>query len=158
MKFVKTADQETLWPGALVSAGAAILLALSPINATAQLSGSAPFSSAGTTAEAVTDFLKRLQSAVAADRRKEVAGLVQYPVPAWTGKKTVNLRSQKELLANYDAIFTPQLKASIAAAKVENSWANWQGVMWEQGRFWLRVTDPGETLRLGTINQPATAQ
>lgn len=118
--------------------------------------GSAPFSSAGTTAEAVTAFLPRLQKAVQADERKTVAALVRYPLRAWNGKRTVSIRDRRELLAQYPAIFTADLRKVIAAARVETAFANWQGVMWESGRIWIAADETG-ALGLITVNEPAPA-
>jgi hypothetical protein len=119
-----------------------------------QLAGSSTFSTAGTSAEAAGEFLARLQPAVAADRRDTVAGLIEYPISAWIGGRSATLRNRREFLAKYDAIFTKSLKATIAAAKVENSWANWQGVMFDSGRIWLRPKGPNDSLRIVTINAP----
>jgi hypothetical protein len=119
--------------------------------------GSAPFSSAGTTAEAVSAFLGRLQKAVAADDRKTVVALADYPLRAWNGKRTVMVRDRHELLALYSSVFRNDLRKAILSARVETAFANWQGVMWESGRFWIRADQDG-TLRIVTINQPASAQ
>jgi len=108
----------------------------------AQMEGSAPFSSAGTTAEAVTDFLRRLQKAVHADERKTVAGLMSYPLRAWDGKRTVNVKDQRQFLASYNTIVTADLKKTIADAAVEKTFANWQGVMIDSGRIWFRPNEP----------------
>ncbi len=120
-----------------------------------QLEGSAPLSSAGTTAEAVGDFLKRLQQAVSLDQREVVSGLVEYPISAWVGDRSVKVRNRREFVSKYPKIFTRDLKQTIAAAKLENTWANWQGVMLDSGRVWFRPVGPEESLRIVTINAPA---
>lgn len=120
--------------------------------AAAQVEGSASFSSAGTTSESVSSFLARLQKAVASDDGAAVAKLVAYPLRAWNGKATVSVRDRQEFLAQYPKIFTASLKQTIAAAKVEQAFANWQGVMFDSGRFWIRPDDAG-TLEIVTINR-----
>jgi hypothetical protein len=121
--------------------------------AVAQLEGSAPFSSAGTTAEDVAQFLTKLQRAVKTDDRTAVTALADFPLRAWTGKTSVSIRDRKQFLALYPAIFSPALKQTIATASVQTSWSNWQGVMFESGRFWLRPAADGK-LHLTAINPP----
>ena len=128
-----------------------------PDYAVAQLPGSATYSSAGTTAEAVTDFLQRLQKAVQADDRKTVSTLATYPLRAWNGKRTVTVQNRRELIAQYDTVFSAELRKAIAEARSENAFANWQGVMWHSGRFWIRPEGDGP-LRIVTINPPASAK
>ena len=122
--------------------------------ATAQVQGSAPFSSAGTTAEGVTEFLQKLQKSAEADDRKTVAALVTYPLRAWNGKRTVTVHDRRELLAQYPAVFNADLRKVIAQARVESAFANWQGVMWASGRIWIRPEGDGP-LRIVTINPKA---
>jgi hypothetical protein len=122
--------------------------------AIAQLPGSAPFSSAGTTAEAVAAFLPRLQKAVAADDRKAVAALVRFPLRAWDGRRSVSIPDRRALGARYGAIFTADLRKVVADARVDTAFANWQGVMWESGRIWIAPDEAG-TLRIITINAPS---
>ena len=88
-----------------------------PHRAAAQMQGSASFSSAGTTAEAVTAFLHQLQKAVQADERKTVAALVTYPLQAWNGKRTVAVRDRRELLAQYPAVFRGDLRGCTESLK-----------------------------------------
>lgn len=145
--------------GCLFVAAALVLVVAAAPPAAAQIEGSASFSSAGTTSESVSSFLARLQKAVASDDRAAVAKLVGFPLRAWNGKATVAIRNRREFLALYPKIFTASLKQTIAAAKVEQAFANWQGVMFDSGRFWIRPDDAG-TLEIVTINrgEPAPAE
>ena len=139
--------------------GFAIILALCALAGPArcQLEGSAPLSMAGTNAGAVEDFLMRLREAVAHDQREVVSGLVEYPLSVWAGDRSVTVRNRREFLSKYPQIFTRELKQTIAATKLENSWPNWQGVMLDSGRMWFRPIGPEESLRLVTINAPASS-
>jgi hypothetical protein len=119
-----------------------------------QLEGSTSLSVAGTNAGAVEDFLKRLQEAVAHDQREVVSGLVEYPLSAWAGDRNIKVRNRREFVSNYPKIFARDLKQTIAAAKLENTWAIWQGVMLDSGRVWFRPVGPEESLRIVTINAP----
>lgn len=132
---------------------AALVVVWSAGRSHAQIEGSAPFSSAGTTSEAVADFLHKLQRAVEVDDREAVAKFVNFPLRAWNGKATGSVRDRRQFLAQYPAIFTADLQKTIAAARVERVFANWQGVMIESGGLWFRP-DPDGTLRVVTINQP----
>lgn len=131
---------------------AAFVFVVAAPPAAAQIDGSASFSSAGTTGEDVSAFLARLQKAVATDDRAAVAKLVAFPLRAWNGKATVSIRNRQEFLAQYPKIFTASLQQTIAAAKVEQAFANWQGVMFDSGRFWIRPDGAG-TLQIVTINR-----
>lgn len=134
----------------------AVLLCASTPFAEAQVEGSAPFSSAGTTRKEVTAFLAKLQQAVTADDRTAVAALVHFPLRAWTGKTTVEVRNRKQLLTDYPRIFTSSLRKTIAEARVDQAFANWQGVMFEGGRIWIRPNGSGR-LGIVTINEPIPA-
>jgi hypothetical protein len=123
----------------------------------AQLDGSAPFSSAGTTEEVVDEFLTKLRKAVLVDDIKTVATLTAFPLRAWNGHHTIVVHDRREFAALYPTIFNAPLHKSIAAARVENSFANWQGVMWDNGRFWARSEDEGP-LRIVAINAPGSDQ
>ncbi len=81
----------------------------------------------------VTQFLARLKQAVAADDRAAVAAMVNYPI-------TVQSRTYRDaaaLRANYAQVFTPEVKAAIAAAKADNLFARDQGVMIGNGEIWM---------------------
>ncbi len=134
-----------------IAATFVLVVAVAP-PAAAQIEGSASFSSAGTTREDVSAFLARLQKTVASDDRAAVAKLVEFPLRAWNGKATGAVRNRQEFLAQYPRIFTASLKQTIAAAKVEQAFANWQGVMFDRGRFWIRPDDAG-TLEIVSINR-----
>ena len=136
----------------LFIAAAFVLVVAAVPPATAQVEGSASFFSAGTTSEDVSTFLARLQKAVASDERAAVAKLVAFPLRAWNGQATVSVRNRQEFLAQYPKIFTANVKQAIAAARVEQAFANWQGVMFDNGSFWIRPDDAG-TLEIVTINR-----
>lgn len=118
-----------------------------------QLEGSASLSTAGTTPEAVTRFLGQLQTAVAKDRREDVAKLFFYPAKCWGGKN-LTINNRKMLLSYYEAIFTPPVKKAIAEARLENVWANWQGVMLHNGLIWFSTGEDKGPLKIVTINAP----
>jgi Homocysteine S-methyltransferase len=55
--------------------------------------------------------------------------------------------------AHYAVIFDAKLKRSILAAKADDLRANWQGVMFDDGRVWFGPVE--STLKIVTINPPA---
>lgn len=77
---------------------AATFLGVSPEPMMAQVEGSAPFSSAGTTAPAVAKFLKKLKAAVDDEDAEAVAAMVSYPLKAWDGKKTVTVKNKAQFV------------------------------------------------------------
>ena len=138
--------------------------------APAQVQGSATFSTAGTSAEAVDRFLVGLQEDLARDDRAAVAERFEYPLQAWNGERSVKIKSEKQLVKSFDRIFDRGLRATIASASAATAFANWQGVMFDDGRIWLRpgeadeavdLPDEGEgapdALRIVTINPPVEA-
>lgn len=131
------------------------LALLSPGRAAhAQAEGSAPFSSTGTSAEAIDHFLDRLRAALAKNDRAAVAAMADYPLRAWDGKRNVKIKSRSALLADFDRIFDDGLRKTIHDASAKTAWANWQGVMFDDGRIWIRPVSPTDELRIVTINQP----
>jgi hypothetical protein len=124
--------------------------------AVAAASGSAPFSSAGTTEAAAVNFLVALQDAVRAGNREAMASLIRYPARIWVGQRDVNMRTRQSFLANYATIMSSGLGQTILAATTDDLWANGQGVMFGNGRVWFRPVDGG-ALKIVTINAPGGA-
>jgi len=118
--------------------------------------GSAPFSTAGTTEEAAARFLAALQDAVHANDRAKLATMFRYPARVWDGRQTIVVRSREEYLARAANVFDAELRRSILAAKPDDLWANWQGVMFDSGRVWFGAAENG-TLRIITVNAPTSA-
>lgn len=125
--------------------------------ARAQVEESAPFSTAGTSAEEVDRAVAALRAALAGDDRASVAAMVEYPLQAWDGRRSVKIKTAKQLLERFDRIFDSSLRATIASARSATAFANWQGVMFDDGRIWLRPAEEGGALRIVTINEPAPA-
>lgn len=120
--------------------------------ARAQEEGSAPFSSIGTTAEAIDHFLDGLRAALARNDHAAVAAMCEFPLRAWDGKRNVQIKSKSALLKQFDTVFDASLRKTIADASAKTAWANWQGVMFDSGRIWLRPGPPKDELRIVTIN------
>ena len=122
---------------------------------TAQAQGTPAFDVAGTDAKQVTAFLKCLQQSVAIDNRLKVASLVDFPLKVWVNGANVTIRNESEFHARYSQIFDAQMKASIAAAKVDTLVASQQGVTFDNGRVWFRpVAERKNALKVVAVNEP----
>ena len=111
------------------------------------------FGEAGTSEEDATAFLTSLQRAVAADDRKSVAAMIEFPIAAWTGKRDETFRTPASFLASYERVMTPRLRQTIAEAKAPCLFTNAQGVMIHDGEVWFRP-GKGDALRIVKINGP----
>lgn len=98
-----------------------------------------PYAAAGISDPAhVTQFLARLKPAVAAGDRATVAAMVSYPLTVHApGGTSRTYRSAAALLADYARVFTPEVKAAVAAARPDDLFARDQGVMIGQGEVWM---------------------
>lgn len=111
------------------------------------------FSEAGTSEEEVRAFLEALQAAVAADERKRVVSMVEYPIEAWAGDREVTFEKLERLLAAFDRVFTARLKRTISGARVQCLFTNSEGVMIHDGEVWFGPVDGGG-LKIVKINGP----
>ena len=135
------------WIIGLLLIGALFFVNLSGLS-TAQAAADNRYAIAGieNAAKFEADFLK-LQAAVAANDRNKVADSILYPlrVNGWidgaTGKTTKQFTSRKEVMEDYDEIFTPQVKEAFAKQKVADLFVNWQGVMVGKGEAWLSASE-----------------
>ena len=84
-------------------------------------------------------FLHAFQRAVAADRRREVAAMVRYPIVATTPSGDILLRTPAALLASYDRVFTPGLKKVIAGARDADLGLSAKGCMINSGDLWFNM-------------------
>ena len=67
-----------------------------------------------------------------------VASAVDYPVRAQIAGKPRQIRSAKEFIKNYDAIFTPVFRQAVLASVPKNMNVSWRGIMLgEHGEVWL---------------------
>jgi hypothetical protein len=98
-----------------------------------------PYAAAGISNPAhVTQFLARLKEAVAADDHPTVAAMVNYPLTVYSsGGRPFTYRDAAALSANYGRVFTPEVKAAVAAAKADDLFARDQGVMIGNGEIWM---------------------
>lgn len=118
----------------------------------------AQFSAAGIDdPKLVFAFLSDLQKAVATDDAAMVATLASFPVDVFIRKQRRRVRSSAAFQKLYPQIFTPCLKRVIAAARREDLFANWRGVMLGQGAIWFGMQRNGK-IRFFTINGPVDGE
>jgi hypothetical protein len=98
-----------------------------------------PYAVAGISNPAhVTQFLARLKQALAADDHDAVAAMVRYPLSFGSlHGRPITYRSAAALSVNYARVFTPDVKAAVAAAKPDNLFVRDQGVMIGNGEIWM---------------------
>ena len=115
------------------------------------------FSQVGTSEAAVKAFLGALQKAVATDDRRKVASMIRYPIVAWAGDRDVLFKTPASLVASYELVFTVSLKKTIAEARMECLFTNWQGVMIHDGEIWMNALHP-RVLKIIRINRPVRGE
>jgi hypothetical protein len=111
-----------------------------------------PYAVAGISDPAhVTQFLARLKQAMAADDHAAIAAMVKYPltVHSSAGRPTT-YRNATALSANYTRVFTPEVKAAVAAAKPDDLFVRDQGVMIGNGEIWMN--EIGGSMKIITVN------
>ena len=98
-----------------------------------------PYANAGISDPAhVTQFVARLKQAVAADDRAAVAAMVNYPLTVnSSGGRSMTYRNAAALSASYARVFTPEVKAAVAAAKADDLFSRDQGVMIGNSEIWM---------------------
>jgi hypothetical protein len=82
-------------------------------------------------------FFRELQSALQANNRHAVAGMIAYPLLATAHHKTVHITSERGLLAHFDEIFDGAVRCVILHATEKDVWGNWQGFTVDGGAVWF---------------------
>jgi len=104
----------------------------------------------------VLRFIDSLKSAVERGDRVRVAEMIDYPIVAWDGARNRTISTRADFQSRYRAIFSPALRRAVAAVEMDSLFANWQGVMFDNGRVWFHTVAPG-VLKIATINRPIDA-
>jgi hypothetical protein len=86
-------------------------------------------------------FLAKFQDALKQNDHAAVAALVNYPLLATPDKK-IHIRSRAQLLANYDSVFNPEVRAAILKATADDVWGNSRGFMVGRGVIWFDAIVP----------------
>lgn len=84
------------------------------------------------------EVLDRLQRAVAADDRKAVAGLVDYPLTIKAkGKAKKTIRNADAFVAEWDSIMTAEVRKAVLDQKYAGLSVNQYGAMLGSGQVWI---------------------
>lgn len=100
---------------------------------------------------AMSSFLRRLQTRVAEGRKLQVADLIAYPLNAWINGKNQEVRSKQEFIRLYDQIFTSPLKRQLLEQRPAClSRVGAQGFSFGSGEMWFDLYPDGK-VRIFTI-------
>jgi len=107
-----------------------------------------PYSAAGVEdAKSFERSVQKFRNAVIGNDRKTVASMIKYPVFARLNNKQQEIHNAKELLANYETIFSKKYTKLIKQAVPHNMFARYDGVMLgSSGEVWFDATGKVETL------------
>jgi hypothetical protein len=98
------------------------------------------------------EFLKKLQTAVAADDRATVVKMVSYPMNWNHGSVKGTIRNSAALLKKYNLVFNAAVKKAIADQKPEELFVRDQGTMIGSGEVWYSQINTGKEFFIITVN------
>jgi hypothetical protein len=90
------------------------------------------------------EMFRNVQQLAAKDDKQGLAENILYPMLLNKDGKSENIADRKAFIANYDRIFTINVKAALQHQKTENLFVNYKGVMVGEGEVWFGVTDKGD--------------
>ncbi len=99
-----------------------------------------------------SEFLQKLQEAVARDDREKVLSMVAFPVPDSRSGQPDLIPSAEELLKRYDQIFTAHTRQVLARQKVEDLYVDEGGVAIGSGEIWFNQVPGGNEFRIIGFN------
>lgn len=85
-------------------------------------------------------FLAKFQDALKGNNKNAVASLIRFPLLVTAGGKRRLTRTQ--LLADFDHVFNPTLRAAILSATPDDVWGNVHGFMVARGAIWFDTVIP----------------
>ena len=89
--------------------------------------------------------------AMTADDHAAIAAMVKYPLTVYSSAgRPATYRNAAALSANYTRVFTPEVKAAVAAAKPDDLFVRDQGVMIGNGEIWMN--EIGGSMKIITVN------
>ena len=102
--------------------------------------------------DANAEFLSRLQSAVRANRKRAILGLVGLPLRVNFDNGAKTYQDRKSIERDFDQIFTPRVRQAILSQRADGLFANYQGAMIGDGEVWFDSSCANsECLRKGPI-------
>ncbi len=108
------------------------------------------YDAAGATSDHVVDMnVRAFRRAVIARDARTASNFIAYPLRVHSGSKSRMIPNRATLLAQYDRIFTPGVRAEIERAVPADLFSRDQGVMLGDGIVWFN--ENGKAI---SINQP----
>jgi hypothetical protein len=98
-----------------------------------------------------SDFYTRLQKAISADDKTEVASMCRYPISVSVEGKRATIVSRAQLIRNYPKIFTPEVKKAVLTLPSPIH-MGWRGFMTASGELWLDWVVGTHVYRVVAIN------
>ena len=113
----------------------------------------------GLTASALSEFLAKLQGAVAADDPAQVAPLMRFPLRVGGVPRVKGTVKANQFRALYPSIFTPEVKQALQSQKASELFRNYQGAMVGNGQIWISGICSDQAcshpqIRVITVNVP----
>ena len=106
------------------------------------------------TAKAARAFLAELQTAVQANDKDKIAGMVSYPMNFIHHGQRARIRSKQSFLARYDTIFNEHVRKTILGQSAHCLFGNDQGEMIGNGEVWFSEMADG-SIKIITVNTSA---
>jgi len=108
-------------------------------------------------AKASRSFLAELQTAVRANDREKIAGMISYPLNVNYGTRRTRVPNKTALLASYDKVFTEQIRKDILSQSSHCLFGNDNGAMIGNGEVWFSGIDNGP-IKVYAINVTVNAR
>jgi hypothetical protein len=108
------------------------------------------------TAKLSRDFLAQLQSAVKANDKRQIAGMISYPLLVIRSGKQTRIQQRKTFVANYDQIFTAPIREAILHQSAQCLFGNDRGAMVGRGEVWF-TEQQGSGMKIITVNESASS-
>lgn len=105
--------------------------------------------------EQIDGLFLQFQRALGKNDRQGVLSVLAYPIRVNNDNRSRTLRSNADLLRNYDWVFTPKVKKAILTQIPSQFLVNSDGIMVGTGQVWFTPKHAGRALRLHitTINE-----
>ena len=87
-------------------------------------------------------FLKQAQQWVMNNDKEKLAAAIRYPLK--------NIKTEQELIAAYESVFTREVKLSFATINFNQIFRNQKGVMLDGGKVW--ITQAGNEFFIFAVN------
>jgi hypothetical protein len=107
----------------------------------------------------VEDFVNHLKTVLEKDDKAALAAICTFPFRVNTQNgaaksKHSEIKDAAQLMAEYDKIFTPELKTAIIAHPNSDLFCNYQGLMLgKSGQAWAQYDTETKTLKVFVVNK-----